>query len=40
MRSDLSKALTNDLAKSDFVNWMYELLAVEREVDHALSHLK
>jgi len=40
MAGDLSKALTADLEKSDFANWLFELRAVEREIEHALKHLK
>ena len=40
MKKELSQALTNDLAKDDFVNWMYEIQAVDREIDHAMQHLK
>ena len=40
MASDLSKAVTADLAKSDFVNWLYELRVIEREIEYALDHLK
>ena len=40
MASDLSTAVTKDLAKSDFSNWLFELCMLEREIDHTLAHLK
>ena len=39
MASELSKAVTTDLAKSDFSNWLFELCMLEREIDHTLAHL-
>lgn len=40
MAAELSKAMTSDLDKDDFTNWMFETRTVEREVEHALKHLK
>lgn len=40
MATDLSKAMTADLAKDDFSNWMFELRTIEREIEHVLKHLK
>ena len=40
MAADLSKAVTADLEKSDFSNWLFELRMIEREIEHALKHLK
>ena len=40
MGKDLSQAVTQDLAKDDFSNWMFELRCIEREIEHALKHLK
>lgn len=40
MATDLSSAVTQDLAKDDFSNWMFELRMIEREVEHSLKHLK
>ena len=40
MEKELSVALTNDLAKSDFTNWMFEFATVHREIDDMISNLK
>ena len=40
MAKDLSQAVTQDLAKDDFSNWMFELRMIEREIEHCLKHLK
>ena len=40
MAADLSTAVTQDLGKDDFSNWMFELRMIEREIEHALKHLK
>ena len=40
MGKDLSQAVTQDLAKDDFSNWMFELRMIEREIEHSLKHLK
>ena len=40
MEADLLKAVKADLAKDDIVNWMLEIRLVEREIEHALKHLK
>lgn len=40
MAGDLSKALTADLDKSDFANWLFEIRNCEREIEHSLRHLK
>lgn len=40
MGPDISKAIGADLGKSDFANWLFEIRAMEREIEHALKHLK
>jgi aldehyde dehydrogenase (NAD+) len=40
MSADLSKAVTADLAKDDFSNWLFEVRMLEREIEHGLKHLK
>lgn len=40
MAKDLSKAVTADLQKDDFANWLFELRMLEREIEHNLKHLK
>jgi aldehyde dehydrogenase (NAD+) len=40
MRPELDRALTQDLGKETFVNWMFEFLLIEREIDHTLANLK
>lgn len=40
MRKELSQALTNDLSKDDFSNYVFELLLIEREIDHSIAELK
>jgi len=40
MTKELSKALTDDTGKDDFPNWFLEIRCLERECEHAISHLK
>ena len=40
MRPELDRALTQDLGKETFVNWMFEFLLIEREIDHTMANLK
>jgi len=40
LAGDLSKAVTADLAKDDFSNWLFEIRMLEREIEHCLKHLK
>ena len=40
MEKELSKAMTDDLARAHFTNWIYELRFCEREIEHCLKHLK
>jgi len=40
LAADFDKALTADLGKCTFVNWLYELNVCEREVDDAIANLK
>ena len=40
MSKEISKAISDDLEKSDFANWLYELRFIEREIEHTLKHLK
>lgn len=40
LEKQLSDALTNDLGKDAFVNWLFEIKLVLREIDHAQAHLK
>ena len=40
MRPSLDRALTQDLGKETFVNWMFEFLLIEREINHAMENLK
>ena len=40
LRADFDKALTLDLGKDTFVNWLYEINICVREVDDALANLK
>jgi len=37
---ELSKAMSADLGKDDFANWLYELRTLEREIEHTLMNLK
>ncbi len=39
MASQLSDARKQDLGTASFPNWMYELVLVSREVQHAIEHL-
>ena len=40
MEKDFDKALTQDLGKDTFVNWVLEFTACIRECDDAISNLK
>ena len=40
LRADFDKALTQDLGKDTFVNWLYEINICTREVDDAMANLK
>lgn len=40
MAKEISKAGTDDLGKDDFSNWFLEIRGMEREIEHALDHLK
>ena len=40
MEKELSIALTNDLGKSDFTNWMFEFATLHREIDDIVGNLK
>ena len=39
MKAELSKALTNDLGKNDFVNWTFELSMCIRDAEQTIAHL-
>ena len=40
LRADFDKALTADLGKDTFVNWLFEINICAREVDDAMANLK
>ena len=40
LQADFDKALTQDLGKDTFVNWLYEINICLREVDDAIANLK
>ena len=40
LRADFDKALTADLGKDTFVNWLFELNLIDREIDHSMERLK
>jgi aldehyde dehydrogenase (NAD+) len=40
MEKELTTALTNDLAREDFVSWMYEIHPLYAEIDDAVANLK
>ena len=40
MEQELNQAVAADLGKGSFVNWMLDIRIVEREIEHALKHLK
>lgn len=39
-QADFDKALTADLGKDTFVNWLYEINTCIREANDAMAHLK
>ena len=40
LRTELDTALTQDLGKDTFVNWLFEINTCTREVDDAMANLK
>ena len=40
LAKELSKAVTADLQKEDFANWLFELRGLELEIEHNIDHLK
>ena len=39
LQSEFDKALTADLGKDTFVNWLFEQNLIFREIDHSMDHL-